>query len=334
MTNILIFGGAGYVGLPVANYFIANGDKVTIIDNHIYGHQARSSYLLGSQNVEIINADIRGDISETRVTDAINSSDVILFLVGLVGDPITKKYPELSTEINNDALSSLMKDILGKTVSKRMIFVSTCSNYGLLPEGEIANEETELAPLSLYARHKVEMESKFFSLGKHSNNCCTILRFATAFGLSPRMRFDLTVNQFTLEMASHTDLLVFDPDTWRPYCHVNDFARLIDRVISVDAELVDQQIFNAGSDENNFTKRQVVELISSKLEHSNVNFKEHGTDPRNYRVSFEKLYEKLNFSTLYNVEFGVDEILKAYNEGYFNDIQSDADQYGNYIISG
>jgi nucleoside-diphosphate-sugar epimerase len=268
------------------------------------------------------------------VEEAINSSDVILFLVGLVGDPITKKYPKLSSEINKDALSHLIKDTLDKVASKRLIFVSTCSNYGLLPEGQIANEETELAPLSLYARHKVEMEAEFFASGKHSNNCCTILRFATAFGLSPRMRFDLTVNQFTVEMASQADLLVFDPDTWRPYCHVNDFARLIDRVISVDTKLVDQQIFNAGSDENNFTKRQVVELISSKLENSNIKYKEHGSDPRNYRVSFEKLQEKLNFSTLYNVEFGVDEILKAYNERYFNDIQSQANQYGNYIIPG
>ena len=334
MDNILIFGGGGYVGLPLTNFLLNKGSKVTIVDNFIYDHQHLSSYLLGNSKINILNFDIRNDNYQNQLIDAIREATCIIYLVGLVGDPITKKYPEFSEDINKNSLARLIKYCFDVSTQKNMIFVSTCSNYGLLPEGQIATEETDLVPLSLYAKHKVEMEKQFLNLSKGTKNCSTVLRFATAFGLSPRMRFDLTVNQFVVEIASRKDLLVFDPDTWRPYCHVNDFARLIERVLSVDAQKVDQQIYNAGSDENNFTKRQLVELISSKVDKSNVSFKEHGSDPRNYKVSFEKVSTELGFKAISNVEFGVDEILFAYNKGYFNDFSTNYEKYGNHVILG
>ena len=118
------------------------------------------------------------------------------------------------------------------------------------------------------------MENVIIDHTKKGNLNGTVLRFASAFGISDRMRFDLTVNQFTREVAIGKDLLVFDADTWRPYCHVNDFARLADVVINSEDNLTRGEIFNAGGDENNFTKRSLVELIGTKLDVSGVSYKE------------------------------------------------------------
>ena len=215
---------------------------------------------------------------------------------------------------------------------KNVIFVSTCSNYGLMPEGQLADETSELSPLSLYAKAKVEMENVIIDHTKKGNLNGTVLRFATAFGISDRMRFDLTVNQFTREVAIGKDLLVFDADTWRPYCHVNDFARLADVVIQSEDRLTRGEIFNAGGDENNFTKRSLVELIGTKLDVSGVSYKENGGDPRNYKVSFNKLNEVLNFRPQFSVEDGIDEIIDAINRGFFIKDVDQNNLFGNYTL--
>ena len=130
-------------------------------------------------------------------------SDVVI-LAGLVGDPITKQYPESSHQINDIGIQNVLRACNGKNLSN-VIFVSTCSNYGLQEDGILANEDTELKPLSLYASSKVANEKLVLSLRDRVDFRATILRFATAFGLSPRMRFDLTVNQFTRELAAKID---------------------------------------------------------------------------------------------------------------------------------
>src|SRR5690606_14975511 len=117
----------------------------------------------------------------------------------------------------------------------------------------------------------------------------TVLRFSTAFGLAPRMRFDLTVNEFTRELYLDRELLVFDAHTWRPYCHVGDFSRLIDHVLEAPRDDVAFEVFNAGSDENNHTKQSIVDLITDRLPDRKIAYKANSSDPRNYRVSFAKL---------------------------------------------
>ena len=147
----------------------------------------------------------------------------------------------------------------------------------------------------MYAKSKVDIEKHLFSLKGNVDYCLTILRFATAFGLSPRMRFDLTVNQFTRELYEGEEVLVYDPDTWRPYCHVKDFSAIIQKVLEANNSVVDFEVFNAGSEKNNFTKRMVVDEVKQQVPHAKVAYQEKGSDPRDYRVSFRKLHEKTPF---------------------------------------
>ena len=216
---------------------------------------------------------------------------------------------------------------------RQFIFVSTCSNYGLIKDDELAHEEFELNPLSLYAKSKVNAEKHILSLKGKMELRPSILRFATAFGLSPRMRFDLTVSEFTRDLAMGNDLLVYDADTWRPYCHVEDFARLIRMVFEAPLKKVSFEIFNAGGDVNNATKQMIINLILNKIPDGKVKYQEQGSDPRNYRVNFQKVKKVLRFEPQYTVQNGIDELVDAMNNHIFDHVDENRNFHGNYEIN-
>ena len=246
----------------------------------------------------------------------------------MVGDPITAKYPSLAKKINEDGIINLI-DFLSDYQFNKLVFISTCSNYGFINEDVYADENHSLEPLSIYAKSKVKIENYIFSKKNLVKFSPVILRFATAFGLSKRMRFDLTINEFIYELLINKKLLVYDPDTWRPYCHVNDFARLIEKVLRSEKILIKNKIFNAGSDINNFTKRQIVEIISRSIKDCDIMYKEHGVDPRNYRVDFSKIKKVLNFHPNYNVEDYMSKLVETIkNTKYLS-----KSTYGNYEIN-
>ena len=230
--TVMLIGGAGYIGTVVAKYFLNLNFNVIVFDSLIYNHNFAIEGFQGNENFKFINGDIR---STNQLSSNLDSVDYVVLLAGLVGDPITKIYPELSKDINLDGVKNCLNTINNSEV-ERVIFISTCSNYGLIPDNQSADENYDLNPLSLYAKNKVECENYILSLQSKVNYSATILRFATAFGLSPRMRFDLTVNEFTYYIANQKNLVVYDKDTWRPYCHVEDFAVLIDKVINANKE--------------------------------------------------------------------------------------------------
>ena len=240
MKNILLIGGGGYVGTVITSHFLKQGHRVTVLDNFIYNHQFSITPYLGDPDYNFVF----GDMGDPDLLDSLsnNITDVII-LSGLVGDPITKKYPEESEKINEVGVKKCMDYFNGKGIDK-LIFISTCSNYGLIKEDELADENFKLSPLSLYAKAKVANEE--YLLGKKGKVDYTgvILRFATAFGLSPRMRFDLSVSEFVRDLYFGEELVVFDEHTWRPYCHVRDFARLLETVVNAEKEVVDFEIFN------------------------------------------------------------------------------------------
>lgn len=334
MTKILLIGGGGYVGAAMANYFLGKNDEVIIVDKFVYGHQITNQGLLTHQKVHYHYLDYCQAADLNDICAIGHDADAIIMLAGLVGDPITKKYPELSGVVNDTGMRHMVDQFSAEGYGdKQIIFVSTCSNYGLMPEGQLADEESALSPLSLYARAKVEMEKIVIDKTNEGLLNGTVLRFATAFGLSNRMRFDLTVNQFTREIVLGNPLLVFDADTWRPYCHVNDFARLAEVIINADNAKTRGEIFNAGGDVNNFTKRGLIELLGTKLDTSNVSYKENGGDPRNYQVSFNKLKSILNFEPKFHVEDGMDEIIDAIGKGFFKETVDGNNLFGNYVLN-
>ena len=327
--KILIIGGAGYIGTVLTECLLNEGYQVRSLDAFFYRNNHCVLPYLGRDGYESMYGDLS---SKDTMDQALVGVDSVVLLAGLVGDPITKKYPEASKIVNELGVRKVISQIDGKGI-KRLIFVSTCSNYGLIANDQLADEEFQLKPLSLYAKAKVAAEQYILSLTGMVDYSPTILRFATAFGLSPRMRFDLTVSEFTRELATGKELLVFDAHTWRPYCHVRDFARLIQKVLEIPNELVANQVFNAGGDVNNFTKKMIVDEILNHVPGANVKYQEHGTDPRNYRVNFNKVRETFDFEPAYTVKDGVEELLGAINNHVFDYVEEQRNFYGNYEIN-
>ncbi len=319
--NILLIGGAGYIGQVVSNYFLQKNYKVGIVDNLIYKQKIKKN-----KNIFFYNQKLE------KIENISQNYESIVLLSGLVGDPITKKYPELSKKYN---LLDIKKYLLKiKNLNKQILFISTCSNYGLLKNDQIANEDYKLKPLSLYAKQKVEIENFLLKNKDKFKFNFTILRFATAFGVSPRMRFDLTVNQFVKEIYEKKRLNVYDLDTWRPYCHVYDFARLIEKIIVSPKQKIKSQVFNAGNDKNNHTKREILNKIVKLLnsDFSKITFNSNTSDrldKRSYKVNFSKLKKKLNFKTKYDVDYGIKEILKELKNKNF---RGSLKKYGNFEI--
>jgi nucleoside-diphosphate-sugar epimerase len=283
----------------------------------------------GNEKYEYLYGDMR-DVD--LVNRALVDVDSVVILAGLVGDPITRKYPKIAQQINYGGVRNVIDCCIEKSINK-IIFVSTCSNYGVVERGKIADETYMLNPLSSYAKSKVEIEEYLCSLKSVPDFQPVILRFATAFGLSPRMRFDLTLNEFTRELFLGRELGVYDADTWRPYCHVLDFARLIRVVLKADKEKTSFQIFNSGGERSNCTKRMIVEYIQAALPESKVRYIESGKDGRDYRVNFDKIRTVLGFEPVHTIRDGISEIVAACNQHIFDRVEKNRKFFGNYYIS-
>lgn len=328
MKNILIIGGEGYIGNVVSEKLLSTGYNVTSFDNLLYGNNLCVLNHLHQHEHRFIFGDM---VKRNELEAVLENIDVVVQLAGLVGDPITQKYPKESAQINDEGVKNVI-DLCSKKDIDRFIFISTCSNYGLIENDEFADEEYILNPLSLYAKSKVNAEKYILSLKYKTDMNPTILRFATAFGLSPRMRFDLTISEFTREMALGNELLVYDAHTWRPYCHVQDFARFIRMVIEAPTEKVSFEVFNIGGDVNNATKQMIVDTILEKIPDGKVRYQEHGSDPRNYRVSFEKVKSVLGFELKYTIQDGINELIEAINNHVFDHVDENRNFFGNYVI--
>lgn len=323
--NIMILGGAGYVGSAMAIRYVRAGAKVQIVDRLIYGNRLPAETLSSLPGVSFRV----GDMANLAAAD-FSGVDAVVLLASMVGDPISRKYPEETQRWNFD-VSTQVFDMASKAGVPRFVFTSTCSNYGLQPDDRPAREDSPLNPLSLYAESKVAMEKHILGRSSDAPMTATVLRISTAFGLSPRMRFDLTVNEFTRLLALGKELDVYDADTWRPYCHVDDIADAVAHVICAERQLVAGDVFNVGADRNNFTKMMIVEEI---LKHVNgtVRYVAGGTDRRNYRVNFDKIKDRLGFEPQWGVADFIPQLVGLVRQGLFAEAEDPIDRYGNYVL--
>lgn len=328
--KILILGGSGYIGTVLIDEILKNNIKVINIDNHLFGDDIhkKDHIRFEDENYEFINSNISDIEKFDKKFDDV--SDVVI-LAGIVGDPLSKKYPQLTVKINEEYIINCLNYFNTKDIN-RVIFVSTCSNYGLIKDNEIADESFALNPLSIYAKSKVNIENYIQSKKNFFNFSPVILRFATAFGLSPRMRFDLTVNEFTIDLLFKKKLEVYDPETWRPYFHTRDFADTILKIIDVDKKLLKNEIFNVGVDNNNATKNDILKVIGDFVDISKVKILEKGKDKRNYKVSFKKINQLLKLNEIKTIKDGVSEISKEFQLGKFDNYKDFRYLYGNYEI--
>jgi len=317
--RVLVTGGAGYVGSVVARLLLSEGYQVRVLDSLLYGGQA----LLGLYHDDKFDF-VRGD---TRSADVVNSAldgiDAVVHLAAIVGDPACARQPELAREVNLDASLQLFELSQRQGVS-RFVFASTCSNYGRTSDpSRYVTEESELRPLSLYAETKAAVEKALLDVPVHDKPAATVLRFATVFGLSPRMRFDLTVNEFAMELLTKRKLVVYGEQFWRPYIHVRDAARAISMVLGAPLEKVSGQVFNVGDTSQNYQKGPLVELICAQLvDEVRIEYVQKEEDPRDYRVSFERIRQELGFHITRTVEDGIREIVSAIRQGVITDFDN------------
>jgi len=297
---------------------LAAGHQVCVLDSLTYGGES----LLGvwcHPGFEFVRGDIR---DRTTVRAAVLGRDAVVHLAAMVGDPACARHPDLARATNLDASLALIEESQSAGVA-RFIFASTCSNYGKMRDpNQYVDEESELRPISLYAETKVAVEMALLQSGQKDGWCPTPLRFSTVYGVSPRMRFDLTVNEFTMEMLIKKQLKVFGQQFWRPYVHVRDAARAIQLVLGSSAESVAGRVFNVGATDQNFRKEQLVEMIRPHAPAALVEFVHKSEDPRDYRVSFTRITEQLGFKTTRTVVEGIAEVARLVKDeivGNFGD---------------
>ncbi len=311
MKTILVTGGAGYIGSVLVRQLLEAGYQVRVIDSLRSGGEAIVD-LLNSPRFEFFKGDVR---NADDLRKAMTGAWAVAHLAAIVGDPACGKEPELarSTNLEGSKLAYGMAKELGV---ERFLFASTCSNYGRMADpNSYVTEESPLAPVSLYAETKVAVEK--FLLTQSPDALCkpTCLRFSTVYGLSQRVRFDLTVNEFAKELALGRELVVFGEQFWRPYCHVVDLARSILLVLKANAADVSFNVFNVGDTSENYQKQMIVDEVLKFLPEAKIRYVSKAEDPRDYRVSFEKIKRVLDFKLTLRVPDGIKQTIDVIRKG-------------------
>jgi len=314
-NTTLITGGSGYIGSLLAQELSGAGRDVRVLDSLLHGQEDIAAEQ-EQAGIEVIRADIRDADARRR---ALAGAEAVVHLAAIVGDPACALDPAVSDDVNVKATEALVADAAEAGV-ERLVFASTCSNYGRMTDPTMPiTEDGELAPVSLYAEQKVGMEQLILGGGAGGGVKPTCLRFATVYGVGRRMRFDLTVNEFTRELWADRELEVFGEQFWRPYIHVRDAGRAVRTVLEAPAEKVTGRVFNAGRSGENYRKLDLVEEIERQTPRGNVSYVHRDEDPRDYKVSFDKIKAELGFETLMTVPDGIGEILAALDAQEFGD---------------
>jgi nucleoside-diphosphate-sugar epimerase len=242
--------------------------------------------------------------------------DAIVHLAAIVGFPACQAVgKQVAWRYNVDAT----KLVFGQAVDlgvERFVFASTYSNYGLSTDGKPVTEESSLNPQSLYAETKIAAEE--FLLSQRENSCAPLLfRFATLYGISPRTRFDLIVNQFVLEAFTRRELIIYQRGYSRSFVHIRDTVRAVIMGLEAERSKVCSEIFNVGTEEGNYSKDDIVRLILKRMPETIVEYKDltFGGDMRDITVSFAKIKNVLGFETTLDVDDGIRELLFALKSG-------------------
>jgi len=298
--NILVTGGAGYLGSTMVPDLLAAGHKVTVVDNFMF-KQSSLNHCCYNENFSVVNGDIR---SEKIMKELLAKADVVIPLAALVGAPLCNKDPFGATSINHDAIAMMLK-----LLSKQQIVLmpTTNSAYGTGDENNFCTEESPLRPISQYAIEKVAVEKK---LMQHEN--AISFRLATVFGMSPRMRTDLLVNDFVYRAVYDRFVVLFEGHFKRNYVHVRDVSRAFQHGLN-NFDKMKGQIYNVGLSEANVSKMELCEHIKKQIPDFTIMEAALGKDPdqRNYIVSNAKL-EATGYKTEVTLERGIGELIKGF----------------------
>jgi nucleoside-diphosphate-sugar epimerase len=295
--KVLVTGGAGYVGMMLVPLLMENGYEVRVLDNLTYTGTGLLP-LFRKPGFEFVNGDVR-DLR--TVQDAVKGCDIVVHLAAIVGFPACRRYPQLAEEVNVGGAKNIAA-ALG--ADRLVLFGSTGSNYGAVTD-QVCTEETPLNPVSLYAQTKATAERHLLE------NCKTVAyRFATGFGLSPRMRLDLLVNDFVFTALKSRYLVVYEKHFMRSFIHVYDMARAFLFAVDNNRRMIGE-IYNVGAETMNYSKEQMCELIRTKVDYY-IHYAEVGEDPdkRHYVVSYKKISD-LGYRTSISLGEGIDELVRG-----------------------
>lgn len=313
--RVLIIGGAGYIGSVLTDKLLRMGYNVRIIDLLLYGKDPIKSFIDGP--CEFIRGDCR---DEKTVNEALKGVDAVVHLGEIVGDPACKINEVFTIETNYTATQMIVESCVKQGI-KRFIFASSCSVYG--QNNKEVNEESELNPVSLYARCKIESEKAIQSFD-FNHFCPTIFRLATVHGKSYRQRFDLVVNLLSIKALTEGNIQIFGGEQWRPFISVQDVCSGILTVLRSESWKVKNQVFNLGDSRENYQMIQIGEIINKLLPEVEVEIVENQEDKRNYRVNFDKIKHRIGFLAEYKISDSVKEFISSYrNEKLFQDYKND-----------
>jgi len=326
--HIVVTGGAGYIGSLLTAQLLHAGYKVTAVDSLLFGGESLVTFL-SNPNFHFAKA----DVTEPRsLRDALprgwSKPESVIHLAGIAGFPACQAVGKAAAwKFNVDAAKNIFDQAESLRVG-RFIFASTYSNYGLTADGNPVSEDSPLNPQSLYAETKVAAEEYLLPKG------ALIFRMATLYGISPRTRFDLTINQFVLDAFTRRELLIYQRGYSRSFVHVRDVVRGLMLGLEAPDEKVRGQIYNLGTDDGNFTKDQIVALIIKRLPETIVQYKNltFGGDARDLSASFEKIKRELGFSASMTVEDGVREVVNTLRLGLIREPQHERYRNARFLV--
>lgn len=319
--SVLVTGGNGYLGSVLVGELSVRSYRTIVFDNCLTSLNFPSS--LKISNVSYVLGDVR---DPKDLESLLKGVDVVVHLASIVGDPACNGAPQLAWDINYLGTIQLAKACRRAGI-RRFVFASTCSNYGLQVD-EYMDEMAPLNPQSIYAQTKIQSEHYLLSVRDEMFSPC-ILRFATLYGLSPRMRFDLAINLMTIKALLENEVTVYGGDQWRPFLHVRDAALAIIQALEPTSSGASAEIYNCGSEIENYCLKDLGQLIVQEVPGAKLTIVPEKVDKRSYRINFGHIQHDLNFSCQYQVIDGIREILAAARAGLYHDFS--LPKYSNYM---
>ena len=331
--HAVITGGAGYIGSLLTSELLRADWRVTVLDTLLFGGESLVPFL-HHPNFHFVKT----DVTEPRaVKDSLKGGwpkpEAIIHLAAIVGFPACQAVgKQAAWKYNVEATKLVFEQAVGLG-ARRFVFASTYSNYGLSPDGKPVTEESPLNPQSLYAETKIASEE--YLLGhKDAVTAPLLFRFATLYGISPRTRFDLIVNQFVLEAFSKRELIIYQRGYSRSFIHVRDTIRGILLGLDAPEAKVRGQVYNLGTDRGNYTKDEIVNLVLKRMPETVVSYKDltFGGDMRDITVSFEKVKRELGYETTLTVDDGIRELVFALKNGLIRNPHDEKYRNAQFIV--
>lgn len=308
--QILVTGGAGYVGSRAVAHLLAQGHHVRVFERMLYGGEPLVA-LGGFPGLSLTVGDVR---DPAALRSAMAGVDAVVHLAGIVGEDACNASPDFSWSINHGAIPGLLRSVEDAGVA-RLLLISTCSNYGVAQPNMTVDEDAPLNPLSAYSRAKVIAEQAV--LAANRLGCVTVLRFGTICGVSARMRFDLLVNEMARDAELGRAIEIYAPTAWRPFLHIDDAATAMAHVLAAEPAMVNRQVFNVVGE--NQQKTGLLEIARSRYPDLRASVVDRRPDLRDYRVSGERFVRVLGFRPSRSVADAFSEVAAAVRDGRFRD---------------